>query len=210
MSNYEFHLISDGKKSLEEFARIASVVQPFLTSLHLREKNKTAIELWEGIDLLHTAGVPREKIIVNDRVDVAMASGISGVQLAYHSLEPKWVKQFLPRLRVGRSVHSSEEAKAMEQQGTDFLIYGHIFTSGSKLGLRARGLHALYEVVRSVKIPVIAIGGISPDRVGQVIQTGVAGIAVMSGILDAVDPVVTAKQYGDALWGGTPRHEQKL
>ena len=99
--------------------------------------------------------------MVNDRVDVAVAAGVVGVQLAYHSLGPKWVKQALPQ-SGGAIVHSEEEAKEMEMQKADFLIYGHIYTSGSKPGLQARGIGALSKIVQAVKIPVIAIGGIHP------------------------------------------------
>lgn len=207
MLDYELHLISDGKKSLAQFAEIASYVHPFVTSLHIREKAKSVKEIWEGTQLLFDHGVPKEKMMINDRVDAAAAAGIQGVQLAYHSLEPKWVKSTFPHLRVGRSVHSVEEAKEMEQQNVDFLIYGHIYTSGSKPGLEARGIEALFQVVQGVKIPVIAIGGISPERVSSVMQTGVAGIAVMSGILDAIDPVAEVKRYVEALRGGVTKSE---
>ena len=200
-------MISDGKKSLVEFAEIASHVHPFVTFLHIREKDKTVKEVWEGTQLLLERGIPKEKIIINDRVDAAAAAGVKGVQLAYHSLEPKWVKASFPHLRVGRSVHSAEEAKEMEQQQADFLIYGHIYSSGSKPGLEARGTYALSQVVQTVRIPVIAIGGINPERVPSVLQTGAAGIAVMSGILNAADPVAEVKRYVEALRGGVLKSE---
>lgn len=205
MPNYELHLISDGKKSLRRFIEIAATVHPFLSYVHLREKTKTAKEIWEGVEALKNSGVPSEKIIVNDRVDVALAAGLGGTQLAYHSLEPKWVKRAFPRLRVGRSTHSLEEAEEMERQGADYVLFGHIFPSGSKPGLKARGIEALRAVTNKVKIPVIAIGGISPSNAPSVLRAGASGVAVMSGILDSADPVAAAERYFEALRRETTR-----
>ncbi|RXT05682.1 thiazole tautomerase TenI [Ammoniphilus sp. CFH 90114] len=198
----ELHVISNGKQPLDQFADIAALVHPVVSALHLREKAKTARELHEWIECLVERGVPTDKIYLNDRVDVAWSTRIRGVQLAYHSLDPVQVKPFFPTLRIGRSVHSAAEAVAMEEQGADYLLFGHIFATGSKPGLEARGLEALARVVDSVQIPVIAIGGIGPDQVKDVMETGAAGIAVMSGIVEAKDPLDVAMHYSEALLQG--------
>jgi thiazole tautomerase (transcriptional regulator TenI) len=197
----ELHLISNGRMPLPEFARVASRIHPFVTGFHLREKARTAHEIWEGLSVLLAVGVPSEKIYVNDRVDIAVSAKVKGVQLGAQSLLPNVVKQAFPALRVGRSVHSVEEARAMEENGADFLIYGHIFPSHSKTGLPARGISALREVGQGTTIPVIAIGGVVPSNVRQILEAGAAGIAVMSGILEAVDPLEKTKQYYDQLMG---------
>lgn len=198
----ELHLVSNGRQPLLEFARIASCIHPFITAFHLREKTRTAHEIWEGICTLLEKGVPPEKIYVNDRVDIAVSAKVKGVQLGSNSLPPNLIKQTFPNLRVGRSVHSVEEAVAMEENGADFLLYGHIFPTNSKAGLPARGIPALYEVAHQATIPVIAIGGVQPENVHQIMHTGAAGIAVMSGILEDVDPLEKTKQYYDQLMGG--------
>lgn len=198
----ELHLISNGKLSLPQFADLVSGLHPHVQAIHLREKAKPAAELWAGVMELTTRGIPQNKIYINDRADVAWAAGAGGVQLAYHSLGPAETKRAFPTLRVGRSVHSVEEALEMEEQGADYLLYGHIFPTGSKPGLEARGLHALAEVAQKVKIPVIAIGGIGPEQVGAVLEAGASGIAVMSGIIDATDPAAMTKQYREALLQG--------
>lgn len=202
MRDRELHVISNGRKTMREFAEIASHIHPFATGIHLREKARGAKEIWEGVQLLLQYGVPAEKIYINDRVDVAAAAKVKGVQLAYHSLEPHIVKQSFPSLRIGRSVHSPDEGKAMERQGADFLLYGHIFPTGSKPGLQARGIEGLAVLVKEVHIPVIAIGGIDPGNVSAVMGAGAAGIAVMSGILDADEPRLAARQYFEALHKG--------
>jgi thiazole tautomerase (transcriptional regulator TenI) len=199
MNNPEFHLVSNGTMALETFAEIAGLVHGLVSAVHIREKKRTAKDICLGVDHLLGRGVPQGKIYINDRVDVAWALGTKGVHLAGHSLEPGQVKVAIPRIRVGRSVHSVEEAKRMELQGADYLFFGHVFTSQSKPGLEPRGLAELAEVVRSVTIPVIAIGGITPEKAEWVMNAGASGIAVLSGILEADYPLELAKKYAAAL-----------
>lgn len=193
--NRELHLISNGKLPLAEFADVAAHVWPWVTAIHLRERMKTAQELLDGIDLLRQAGVPPERLYVNDRADVAAAAGIRGVHLAYHSLEPGQVKAILPLIRIGKSVHSIAEARHAEANGADYVMFGHVFATKSKAGLAGRGLAELAEVVRAVSIPVIAIGGITPENAESVLESGAKGIAVMSGILGAANPARAAEDY---------------
>ncbi|MNP04299.1 Regulatory protein TenI [compost metagenome] len=184
---------------MNHFARIAEQIHPYVTAFHIREKSSHAAELWDGVMALHSAGVPLSKVIINDRVDVAWAAHVGGVQLSYRSLEVQVVKQSFSNLRMGRSVHDIQEAKEMCEQGADFLVYGHIFPTDSKPSQQARGTKALEDVVRSVSIPVIAIGGIKPHHVQQIIATGAAGIAILSGITAADNPLKSVKEYREAL-----------
>jgi thiazole tautomerase (transcriptional regulator TenI) len=199
MCGQELHVISDGKRSFVDFATIAGRIHPYVTAIHLREKAKTAEELWEGILLLLAAGVPIDKIIINDRVDVAVCSGAAGVQLANHSLSVSQVKQCFPLLRIGCSVHSLQQAKEAELQGASYVMFGHIYPSQSKLGLAPRGIEQLQEIVENVEIPVIAIGGIRPEHLTDLRRCQVAGIAVISGVLDASDPLQAVKEYSHLL-----------
>ncbi|ANB55631.1 thiamine monophosphate synthase/TENI family protein [Anoxybacillus sp. B7M1] len=189
------HVISTGTQSLEEFAAISSLIHSHVDAIHIREKNKTAKELVKWIEALLYAGVPAKKIIVNDRVDVAVACGVKGVQLAYHSLSVKAVKAHFPSLLVGCSIHSLEEGIEAEQDGADYCIYGHVFPTECKAGIPARGVSELQEIAATIRIPVIAIGGIQPDHVSQVWCAGAAGVAVMSGVFLAKDPLAQVRRY---------------
>lgn len=189
------HVISTGKQSLHEFAEITGEIRPFVSLFHLREKTKTARELIGGVQMMVSAGVPLEQILINDRADVAAAAQVQGVHLAYHSLDIRHVKAYCPRMCVGKSVHSANEARQAEADGADYVIFGHVFPTKSKDGLPAKGLKGLEQVVASVSIPVIAIGGIKLEHVRETLCAGAAGIAVMSGILEAEDPLAVAKAY---------------
>lgn len=194
----QLHLISDGRLTLSEFASIASKVEPFVDFFHLREKKRSSLELYNGVQLLMNKGIPLRKIIVNDRVDVASVFSI-GIQLAFHSLPVRIVKSHFPGMLIGRSIHSIEEAIAAEKEGADFVIYGHVYMTDSKRNLPPKGLNDLRCIKEKSEIPVIAIGGITPANAAEVIQSGTDGIAVMSGILYADNPVQAAQCYANQL-----------
>lgn len=199
MKNGELHVISTGKQPPEQLTDIAASIHPYVDFIHLREKNKSARELHEIVLLLTDKSVPLSKIIINDRIDVAFITKAAGAHLAYHSLPVDRVKQSYPFLKVGCSVHSYEESALAEKQGADFLLYGHIFPTDSKPGLHPRGLKTLKKLANSCALPVIAIGGIKPFHVQDIINTGARGIAVMSGIMEAKNPLEAVKEYYDSL-----------
>ncbi|MNC47919.1 Regulatory protein TenI [compost metagenome] len=118
------------------------------------------------------------------------------MQLAWHSLQPQTVKTRWPQLLVGASVHTSQEAAEAFAQGADYVLFGHVYESASKPGLAPRGLHVLKDTVLLTRgQPVIALGGILPAHVPELLRTGAAGFAVLSGIGAASDPAKAAQEY---------------
>src|SRR5699024_3383285 len=85
--------------------------------------------------------------------------------------------------KVGCSVHSLTESKEKEEAGADYLNYGHIFKTKSKIGKSPKGLNKLKEVINQTELPIIAIGGIKPNNVKEVLEVGEFGLAILSGIL---------------------------
>ena len=202
MSEKELHVISNGKLSWSELATIAVEIHPYVTSIHIREKAKSLDEVFLGVQYVIEQGIPPEKLVINGFPTVAAALQTGGVQLAgsstYGATQGELGKS---HARVGASVHHAAEAKWREDEGADYLIFGHVFVTNSKQGLPARGLEALRDVVNHVTIPVIAIGGMTPARVKSVLETGAAGIAVMSGIWEAADPLSAVRAYQNELQG---------
>ncbi|WP_340022467.1 thiamine phosphate synthase [Paenibacillus sp. FSL K6-1096] len=196
---YELHVISDGRMAPGALAELAAAVQPMVDYIHLREKSMPARELLAAVELILGAGVPPAKLVINDRIDVALAAGAGGIQLAWHSLPPVAARSIAPGLRLGCSVHSAEEAAQAGRQGADFCLYGHVFPTDCKPGLAARGLEQLAEAVRRSSVPLIALGGITPGNAGAVLAQGADGIAVMSGICGAKDPAAAARAYREAI-----------
>ncbi|MCL5046186.1 MAG: thiamine phosphate synthase, partial [Actinobacteria bacterium] len=138
--------------------------------------------------------------LVNDRLDVALAAGADGVHLAKRSLPPAAVRPLLrPGMILGCSVHSLEEAVAAAEGGAGYLTFGHVYPTSSHPGQPPRGVSELARVVRAVPVPVLAIGGITPDNAGPVLATGCAGIVVISAILSESDPARAARVLREAV-----------
>ncbi|MBH9965085.1 hypothetical protein A6P54_08140 [Bacillus sp. MKU004] len=198
----QLHVITTGQQEMNEMISISLAVRSYIDFLHIREKTWTARELAEAVTLLIEGGLPPEKIIINDRVDVASVMGIRGAHLGCHSLRVSDVKRSFPDLKAGRSVHSVYEAVSLQVEGADYLVYGNVFSTPSKKGKDGMGTKNLKAVVDAVDLPVIAIGGIKPGNTKDIICTGAAGIAVLSGIFLAEDPESTAYEYRMNLEGG--------
>lgn len=188
----ELHIITDGERSLEEVIHFAPKLEPYLSYLHIREPNRTASELYDCIQNIQQQGFPLEKLVVNDRIDVALATGISHVQLGYRSIPVAIISDKFPALHIGASIHSLEEASDTK---ADWLLYGHIFDTTSKKGKPCRGTKLLQQLTKKVLKPVIAIGGITPQNTKEVCAAGASGIAIMSGIWQAINPVEKVKEY---------------
>ena len=122
------------------------------------------------------------RVLVNDRVDVAMAAGAAGVHLPGDAVSAARVRAIVPAgFVMGRSVHSEAEAlRAEHEGGCDYLIFGSVFHSTSKpAGHEPAGLDALSRVCSAVRLPVLAIGGMTVDRAADVARAGAAGIAAI-------------------------------
>jgi thiamine-phosphate diphosphorylase len=132
----------------------------------------------------HTA----TRVLVNDRVDVAIAAGADGVHLGTRSLPPRRVREMAPApFMVGRSIHSVEEARDAADPGTlDYLVAGTVFPSASKPdATHLLGAAGLAAVVDSVTIPVLAIGGVTLDSIPAIARAGASGFAAIGLFRDA-------------------------
>jgi thiamine-phosphate pyrophosphorylase len=139
--------------------------------------------------------------VVNDRVDVALAVGADAVQRTHASLSVTDMRVVADkRVRVGASVHSLEGARVAEAEGADWIVFGPIYDTPSKRAYGApQGLDALARVTAAVTRPVVAVGGITAERVADVRRAGAAGVAVISAILSAESPADTTRRFLDAL-----------
>ena len=140
-------------------------------------------------------------LVVNDRADVALAVGADAVQRTHASLPVDDLRALAAgRLRVGASVHSLDDAIDAELKGADWVTYGPVYDTPSKRAYGApQGLERLATVAHGLRIPVIAIGGITPERVKDVRQAGARGVAVISAILGAASPAAATRRFLDAL-----------
>ncbi|SDH82943.1 thiamine-phosphate diphosphorylase [Alteribacillus persepolensis] len=193
------HAVSTGRQSLAEWLERSVLIKDEVDFLHIREKSWDENQVRYAVSQLLTEGVPADKIIVNSRPQIAAQYQLGGIHFPEKYSFYPFIYQ---RSRVGVSVHSKQSALDKAAAGADYLFYGHIFATKSKPGAAPRGLHLLQAVAESVSCPVIAIGGITPINVPQCIEQGAQGIAVMSGIYEASNPLKQAQAYKKALKEG--------
>jgi thiamine-phosphate pyrophosphorylase len=173
-----------------------------LPAVQVREKDLATVELAALCRRLR--GPARERgalLIVNDRADVALAVGADAVQRTHASLTVAELRTVVERrASVGASVHSLPDALGAEAEGADWIVFGPVYDTASKRAYGApQGLARLRDVARAVRIPVIAIGGITPERVGEVRAAGAHGVAAISGILSADSPAAATTRFLAAL-----------
>lgn len=121
------------------------------------------------------------RLVINDRVDLAMAVGAWGVQLTTRSIRAGDARRIAPHLTVGASVHAVTDAVVAEREGAAWVVAGHVYETPSHEGAAGRGEAFVREVCAKVALPVIAIGGITPERVAGVLAAGAVGFAAIRG-----------------------------
>ena len=111
---------------------------------------------------------------------LACELSIKNVQLTGYGMSVRDAHSHFPSLHFGSSVHSLKEAEKAQQDGADWLVYGHVFETASKPGLPARGTEELFSIAERCAVPVYAIGGIEPNHLPNLQRNNVAGAAVLS------------------------------
>jgi thiamine-phosphate diphosphorylase len=188
------------------FAQAARVIQaggPLLT-FHLRAPRASGRRLYEtGCALIHPVYDHDGWIVVNDRVDVAMAVEADGVQVGARGLHAADARRVLHAGDLlGVSVHSVDEARAARADGADYVFAGTIWPTPSHPERPGAGL-GLIGGIAALGIPAIAIGGVTPERVMEAREAGAAGVAVLRGVWDAPDPAAAVAEYLEA-WRAEP------
>jgi thiamine-phosphate diphosphorylase len=155
-------------------------------ALHLRAPRAPGRLLYELADRLRTPVVlEHATLLINDRVDVALAATADGVQVGGRGLVAADARRLIgAEPLLGVSVHSMDEARNALAGDPDFLLAGSIWETPSHPGRRAAGIKLIREV-SALGIPTIAIGGVTPERARRAVRAGAAGVAVMRGIWNA-------------------------
>jgi thiamine-phosphate pyrophosphorylase len=209
-----------GRKSLGEadsretlVAWIRAAAEAGVDWVQIREPEMAARDLLALTRAAVVACASRARVLVNDRLDVALAAGAAGVHLRGESMP---AREVVPWLRagnapaefvVGVSCHSLEEARRAEDAGASYLFFGPVFETPAKKQFGApQGVARLAEVCREVRIPVIAIGGMSRDRSPECLRAGASGIAAIRMFQEASEPgllrAAVQKIHGGGNFGG--------
>jgi thiamine-phosphate pyrophosphorylase len=178
--------------------------------IQIREKDLPGRELLaltrEIVEGVRTSG-KRTRVVVNGRLDVALAAKAAGVHLPADGLPIREVRERGgKRLLIGRSVHSVQEARQAAKEGADYLFFGPVFETPSKLAYGPpQGAAALRKVTAAVRIPVWAIGGINLETLVELAGIPIAGVAVVSALMSSPDPLAAARALKDAVGASRTR-----
>ena len=141
---------------------------------------------------------PAVRLFVNDRLDIALAAGADGVQLSRSGLLPVDARRLASDWWIGCSVHSRDEARTARDWGADYLLVGPVYHTTTHPTASPLGLEAVGAIVQ-LGLPVIAIGGVTPDRAHELAGAGAYGLAAIRAIWDAADPQGAARSLLEAV-----------
>lgn len=196
--DYSLYLVTDSDlmstKTLPE--AVSQAIAGGTTLVQLREKHATSREFLqlarECLAICRAAGVP---LIVNDRVDIALASGADGVHVGQDDMPVEDVRRLMgPDAIIGVSVATMEEAIEAERGGADYLGVGAMYVTGTKDDARIVTREELLRIRKAVKIPLVVIGGINERTIGDFAHTGIDGLAIVSAIIAQPDIAAAARK----------------
>jgi thiamine-phosphate pyrophosphorylase len=202
---FRFYLISDHAHARHSpLQALPALAAAGLRALQVREKERSPLGQADyALQLLHALGDRRDGLwlFLNDRADIALSLGLDGVHLRSDSLP---LERHAPALRdgllYGVSTHSLAGARAAEAAGADFITFGPVYDTPSKAPYGPPvGLRPLEQVARAVRVPVFALGGITPARVRECLDAGAHGVSAISAVWNAPHPVEALLAFRDAL-----------
>jgi thiamine-phosphate pyrophosphorylase len=202
-NDYSLYLVADAEYAAGRDlpALVGAAVRGGATAVQLRAKTLAGrgfVELGlEIARILAGSGVP---LLVNDRLDVALACGAAGVHLGQDDMPVPLARKILgPAMTIGVSVNTPEEARRAESAGADYVGAGPAFATPTKeTDLPVLGLEGIGRIKSAVRIPVVAIGGIGAGNAAEIARSGADGIAVVSAILGAPDARRAAEELREA------------
>ncbi len=189
--DFNLYLITDRKQTklpLPEAVRLA--LKGGVRAIQLRERDLPVRELLALAQEIRTLTRKfNAKLFINDRVDIAVAVDADGVHLGHQSMPPEAVRKIVGmKMLIGVSTHNLQEAQSAETGGADFITYGPVYLTPSKVGLGAPvGPESIKNTVNSINIPVFGLGGIKSGNINHVLDSGAYGISMISEIFVSDD-----------------------
>jgi thiamine-phosphate pyrophosphorylase len=199
-----------GDRRLEDVVEAA--VEGGVNVVQLREKDLPARELYDLALRLRQVVGTQALLLVNDRVDVALAAGAHGVELGGNALPCDIARRLAPDLLIGRSVHDVANAATAVSSSADLLVVGTMFASRSHPGMSPAGPSLVRKIGGVTGVPLVGIGGITAANATQVIAAGASGVAAITSITQALDPRDAAARLVAAVneaWATAPLHKRR-
>jgi thiamine-phosphate pyrophosphorylase len=196
--DFDLYLVTDRKQTggRELVEVVEQALAGGIQAVQLREKDLDGAELFRLAEALkRSCARHRARLLINDRIDIALAVDADGVQLGAASMPIGAARELLGGDKlIGASIHSLQEAQQAVRDGADFVLFGPVYFTPSKAVYGApQGIARLKEVVEKISIPVYAIGGITGGNVEEIKKIGASGVALIAAVMSAPDPAAAAR-----------------
>ena len=201
--NPRLYFITDSTKytKAEFLLRVEKALKGGVTLLQIREKERTTREYLELAEAVHSLTLKyKVPLIIDDRIDVAMAVNAEGVHLGQSDLPIGVARKILGEdCIIGATAKTVEQAKEAYELGADYLGVGAIFPTTTKVKTVLTSTDTLADICKAVPIPANAIGGLNKDNIDVLKGIPIAGVCVVSAIMKADDPGEAAKELSEAI-----------
>ncbi|MBF0338643.1 MAG: thiamine phosphate synthase [Nitrospirae bacterium] len=190
-------LLHRGSRVKPAFDMAMDAISGGLKWLQFRDKEASRLQMFKTARLLRALTIANDvTLIINDYPDIALAVDADGVHLGQDDLPVEQVRRLMGDNKIiGVSTHSLDQALEAQRGGADYIGFGPIFATQTKDAGSPKGVDAIRELLAQIKIPIVAIGGISEDSLGAVLDAGASAVAVASGILEQEDLTKAVEAY---------------
>ena len=191
------YLVTDNSDDVEKFLNtIEEGIKGGVTVVQIREKTAETLDFYElALKVKEITTRYNVPLIINDRVDIALAIDADGVHVGQSDMPCDVTRKLIGKDKIlGVSAATIEEAKKAERDGADYIGTGAVFPTATKDDAPSITKEDLKEIVESINIPVVAIGGINFDNASTLIDTGIAGLSVVSAIMSSENPKKSSEE----------------
>jgi thiamine-phosphate pyrophosphorylase len=187
---------SDNKTDEEYLNIVEEAIKGGVTTVQIREKKKSSKEFYElGIKLKEITDNHKIKLIVNDRIDIALTIDADGVHIGQNDIKAEIARKIIGNEKIlGVSASNINDAIKAEENGADYIGSGAIFPTKTKNDVKKLSIDELRNIVDSVNIPVVAIGGLNENNIHKLKDTKVKGLCFVSAIMNSKNPKKTAQE----------------
>lgn len=208
--DYTLYLVTD-RQLMSCDSLTEAVEQAILggyTMIQLREKELSSLEFYnQAVAVKQVTDKYHIPLIINDRIDIAMAVQATGVHIGQHDLPAAAVRKIIgENMLLGVSASSIAEAIQAQQDGADYLGVGAMFPTGTKTDADSVSMEELQKIRTAVSLPIVVIGGINKGNAGRFKPMGIDGLAVVSAIIAQSDIKVAAAELKDLFCGKEKKH----
>lgn len=195
--NLSLYLVTDKSDDVEKFLNtIEEAIKGGVTVVQIREKTAETLDFYNlALKVKEITSKYDVPLIINDRVDVALAIDADGVHVGQSDMPCDVTRKLIGADKIlGVSAATIEEAKKAQNDGADYIGTGAVFPTSTKDDAPKITKQDLKEIVESIEIPVVAIGGITKDNAPELIDTGIAGLSVVSAIMSSDNPKKSSEE----------------